>query len=65
MNQPAPINSGVKWIIAIVVIFSAWYVISRQDEGAANWLVVLILLSAYTYNRGSVNTELKKLGVLR
>lgn len=63
MNNPQ--NNGVRWIIAIIVIFSAWYFVSKQDEGAANWLVLLILLSAYTYNRAPVNAELRKLGVLR
>lgn len=58
-------NNGARWVIAIIVIFTFWYLVSRQDEGAANWMVVLILLSAYTYNRAAVNAELKKLGVLR
>lgn len=63
MNNPQ--NNAVRWMIAIIVIFSAWYFVSKQDENAANWLVLLILLSAYTYNRSSVNTELRKIGVLR
>jgi hypothetical protein len=64
-NQRQPVNNGVKWILAIVIIFASWYIISKQDESAANWLVVLILLSAYTYNRNSVNAELRRIGVLR
>ena len=63
MNSPN--NNGVKWIVAIIVIFASWYVITKQDQQAGNWLVLLILLSAYTYNRNSVNAELRRIGVLK
>jgi hypothetical protein len=58
-------NSGVKWVIAIVIIYTLWYVVSKRDQEAGNWLVVLILLSVYVYQRQSVNAEFKKLGLLK
>jgi len=59
------VDSGVKWVLAILIIYTTWYFVNKRDESAGTWLVVLMLLSAYTFNRNSVNTELRKLGVLR
>jgi hypothetical protein len=59
------VSSGAKWVIAIVIVYTTWYLVNQRDEKAGNWLVVLLLLSAYTYNRKEVNAELVRLGVLK
>jgi hypothetical protein len=59
------LDSGVKWVLAIIIIYTTWYIVAKKDESAATWFVVLILLSAYTFNRNSINPELRKLGLLK
>lgn len=59
------LDSGVKWVLAIIIIYTTWYIVAKRDESAATWFVVLILLSAYTFNRNSINPELRRLGLLK
>ncbi len=57
-------NDHLKMGLAAFVLYSMWFIVDRIDESAANWLAVILILAAITFNRQNLTDEFRRLGVI-